>query len=104
MALTDIACRAARCAPGRSRERFTDGNGMYLEVVPSGGKYWRLKYRFGGKEKCLALGTYPAVTLAHARRERDKARNQLAEGTDPGAVRQAAKLAKQATARDTFES
>jgi integrase len=77
---------------------------MYLEVVPSGGKYWRLKYRFGGKEKCLALGTYPAVTLSHARRERDKARTQLAEGTDPGAARQAAKLARQATAKDTFES
>ena len=74
MPLTDVACRNATCPAGKPRERYSDGLGMYLEVTPTGRKYWRLKYRFGPKEKRLALGIYPEVSLAAARRARDKAR------------------------------
>jgi hypothetical protein len=80
MPLTDVACRNATCPAGKPRERYSDGLGMYLEVSPTGRKYWRLKYRFGPKEKRLALGIYPEVTLAAARRARDKARELLSEG------------------------
>ena len=83
MPLTDVPCRNATCAADKPRERFSDGLGMYLEVTPAGGKYWRLKYCFGPKEKRLALGVYPEVTLAAARRARDKAREPLSEGRDP---------------------
>ncbi|MDB5783079.1 MAG: integrase [Caballeronia mineralivorans] len=72
MALTDVAVRNA--APGEKAYRLADSGGMYLEVSPAGGKYWRLKYRFAGTEKRLALGIYPAVRLAAARKKRDAAR------------------------------
>ncbi|WP_240721689.1 Arm DNA-binding domain-containing protein [Halomonas marinisediminis] len=57
---------------------MADGGGLYLEIRPTGSKYWRMKYRFGGKERLLAIGTYPAVSLADARKARDKAKDQLA--------------------------
>ena len=82
MPLTDVACRNATCPAGKPRERYSDSLGMYLEVTPTGRKYWRLKYRFGPKEKRLALGIYPEVSLAAARRARDKAREYLSEGQD----------------------
>jgi len=65
MPLTDVACKKAQ--PRAKLYKLADGNGMYLEVMPSGSRYWRLKYRFGGKEKRLALGVYPEITLADAR-------------------------------------
>jgi integrase len=102
--LTDVACRNATCPAGKQRERYTDGLGMYLEVMPTGRKYWRLKYRFGPKEKRLALGIYPDVSLAAARRARDKARESLSEGRDPVAPRKEAKLARQAAIDNTFEA
>jgi integrase len=77
---------------------------MYLEVSQTGRKYWRLKYRFGPKEKRLALGIYPEVTLAAARRARDKARELLSEGRDPVAPRKEAKLVRQAATENTFEA
>ena len=61
-----------------------DAGGLFMIVAPSGGKWWRLKYRFGGKEKLLSLGTYPEVGLAKARTKRDRAREQVADGVDPG--------------------
>ena len=73
--------------PKEKGYKLTDGGGLYLLVTPSGGKLWRLKYRFGGLEKKLALGTFPAVSLATARQEREKAKEQIAQGTDPGAAR-----------------
>ena len=76
---------------------------MYLEVTAAGGKYWRLKYRHGGKEKRLALGVYPEVTLADARKQRDKARETLARGEDPGQLRREAKLARALEEATTFE-
>ncbi|WP_033576649.1 tyrosine-type recombinase/integrase [Dickeya chrysanthemi] len=82
MALTDIKVRTAK--PLDKQYKLTDGNGMHLLVHPNGSKYWRLQYRFGGKQKMLALGVYPDVSLADARARRDEARKLLANGTDPG--------------------
>jgi integrase len=104
MPLTDVACRNAICPEGKPRQRYFDSLGMYLEVTATGRKYWRLKYRFGPKEKRLALGIYPQVSLAVARRARDKARESLSEGHDPVAPRKEAKLLRQAAAENTFEA
>lgn len=85
--LTIPAIKAAR--PGK----HADGLGLYLEVTASGGRYWRMKYRIGGKEKRLAFGVFPEVTLAEARDRRDQARRVLRDGRDPGAIRAEAKAA-----------
>jgi integrase len=90
MALSDVKVRNAKA--GEKQVKLSDGDGMYLLVTPSGGKCWRLKYRFGGKEKTLALGTYPEITLADARNRRVDARKLLANGVDPGEVKKAHKL------------
>ncbi|MHC0025670.1 tyrosine-type recombinase/integrase [Enterobacter vonholyi] len=82
MALTDIKFRTAK--PMDKQYKLTDGNGMHLLVHPNGSKYWRLQYRFDGKQKMLALGVYPEITLADARSRRDEARKLLANGVDPG--------------------
>ena len=82
MALTDIKVRTAK--PMDKQYKLTDGNGMHLLVHPNGSRYWRLQYRFGGKQKMLALGVYPDVSLADARARRDDARKLLANGIDPG--------------------
>jgi integrase len=83
--------------------KLTDGQGLYLLVMPSGGKWWRFKYRFGGKEKLLAFGTYPEISLADARERRDAARKQVANGIDPGEVRKAQKAAGIAVTENGFE-
>lgn len=82
MALTDIKVRTAK--PMDKQYKLTDGNGMHLLVHPNGSRYWRLQYRFGGKQKMLALGVYPDVSLADARARRDEARKLLANSIDPG--------------------
>ncbi|EKM0531484.1 tyrosine-type recombinase/integrase [Cronobacter turicensis] len=82
MALTDIKVRTAK--PTDKQYKLTDGNGMHLLVHPNGSRYWRLQYRFGGKQKMLALGVYPEVSLAEARARRDEARKLLANSIDPG--------------------
>ncbi len=82
--------------------KMADGGGIYLEVDPSGGKYWRFKYRFP-KEKRISLGVYPDVGLADARKERDKCREQLAKGIDPGVARKAQKAARVGNAVNSFE-
>ncbi|SFU26481.1 tyrosine-type recombinase/integrase [Paraburkholderia aspalathi] len=102
MPLTDIAVR--RAAPRERAYRVTDGGGMYLEIAPSGGKYWRLKYRFGGRERLLALGVYPDVSLAAARKKRSAAREQLAAGIDPSDVKKADKRAARLNANNSFEA
>lgn len=104
MALTDTACKNAKCPPGKVRERFSDAGGLYLEVQPSGAKHWRWKYRFGGKEKRLALGTYPATTLARARIDREAARALLKSGTDPVQAKVDSKLAKRVAIGNTFKA
>lgn len=99
MALTDIKVRTAK--PMDKQYKLTDGNGMHLLVHPNGSRYWRLQYRFDGKQKMLALGVYPDVSLADARVRRDDARKLLANGIDPGDKKKKDKV-EQEEAR-TFE-
>ncbi|MBH2009142.1 MAG: integrase arm-type DNA-binding domain-containing protein [Xanthomonadaceae bacterium] len=103
MPLTDTACKKVVCPPEKPRLRLADEKGLYLEVNQAG-KYWRLKYRHGGKEKRLALGVYPDVSLAQAREARDAARKLLKDGTDPGQLRREAKIATIADHANTFEA
>jgi Arm DNA-binding domain len=103
MPLTDPDCRSATCPKGRDFQRFSDGGGLRLEVTRSGSKLWRWKYRFGGKEKLLSLGSYPAVSLRNARKARDAARLQLDAGIDPSAAKQEAKRAL-APSEGSFET
>lgn len=101
MAMTDIKARTAK-----SKEKpykLTDGDGLFLLVTPAGGKWWRFKYRFGGKEKLLSFGTYPEVSLSDARVKRDVARKQVASGVDPGELRKAQKAAMVADGENSFE-
>lgn len=102
MALTDTTIRKAK--PGPKPQRLFDGGGLYLEVTPSGGKWWRLKYRIGGKEKLLSMGTYPDTGIKEARQRRDEARKLIADGADPSLARRAEKAAKQAEALQTLEA
>lgn len=101
MPLTDSAIKTAK--PKEKPYKLSDAQGLYLEITPNGSKLWRLKYRIAGKEKKLALGAYPAVTLSQARQRRDEARQQLAEGSDPGEQRKAAKQAQKVEGL-TFEA
>ena len=101
--LTDVQCKAASCPPDRPRVRFADSGGLYLEVTPNGSKRWFLKYRIGGKEKRLALGGYPAVGVTAARRARDAAKVQKAEGVDPAQARKVKKLVAANPAGDSFK-
>ncbi|MCW0080569.1 tyrosine-type recombinase/integrase [Burkholderia pseudomallei] len=102
MPLTDAEIRNA---PAREKPyRLTDGSGMYLEISPAGGKYWRFKYRFAGKEKRLALGVYPEVSGKEARLRRDEARRLLANGIDPGIERKVQKAATVERAANSFEA
>ncbi len=94
-----------RKAQGKERAyKLSDGAGMFLLVTPAGNKYWRLKYRFGGKEKTLALGVYPDVTLAAARIKRKAARELLDQGKDPGLVKKERKRQEAMRVGNTFES
>jgi integrase len=100
MPLTDIAIRNAK--PKEKSYKLSDFAGLYLEVTTTGSKLWRLKYRINGKEKRLALGSYPMVTLAEAREERDAARKLIAKGKDPVQVRLAQKRQAQLENENNF--
>lgn len=100
--LTDAQCKNAVCTPGKPRTRLADSGGLYLEVSPAGSKRWFLKYRNAGKEYRLALGSYPTVGLTAARRARDAAKLQKAEGTDPIQAKKVEKLKAVNPAGDTF--
>ena len=100
MALTDTAIRAAK--PKAKPYKLGDALGLFRLLQPSGGKLWRLKYRIGGVEKKLGLGTYPETSLSKARALRDQARELIAAGIDPGIEKQRAKLRAQADASNTF--
>ena len=102
--LTDAKCRNAVCPPDRKQARFPDSGGMYLQVSPAGSKRWFLKYRVGGAEKQLALGSYPGVTLTAARKARDAAKLQKSEGIDPLQARKVEKLKAITPAGDTFKA
>jgi len=105
MPLTDTILRAVK--QGEKAVKLFDGGGLYLEVAPAGGKWWRLKYRFEGKEKRISLGTYPAVGLKEARERREQAKKLLSQGINPSMERKeskAASIAEQREKENTFEA
>ena len=89
--------------PKEKAYKLSDGGGMYLEVAPNGSKYWRMKYRYAGKEKRLALGVYPSISLAQARAKREEAKRILALGDDPSLVKKAEKREKESQVNNSFE-
>jgi hypothetical protein len=95
MSLTDTTIKNAK--PTDKPYKIADEKGLFLLVNPNGSKYFRLKYRFGGKEKLLALGVYPETTLKMAREKRDAAKNQIANGIDPSDTRKEAKTIQRAS-------
>lgn len=101
MPLTDTAIKNAK--PGDKPIKLYDADGLLLWVAPSGGKWWRLKYRISGKEKMLSLGTYPEIGLRDARERRDEARRLLAEGIDPSDHRKATKSTRAQREANSFE-
>lgn len=101
--LTEARCKTATCPATKPRHRLSDAGGLYLEVTAAS-KRWFWKYRFGGKEKRLALGAYPETSIKAAREARDDARRTLGKGDDPVQVRQDEKLAKRVRLGTTFEA
>ena len=102
MPLSEVAVRKAK--PAEKPYKLFDVNGLFLLVQPTGGKWWRYKYRFAGKEKMLAIGTYPVVSLADARKRHENARKLLANGTDPSQAKQEGKRQLTAKHQNTFEA
>lgn len=102
MPLTDAAIKNSK--PGETAKKLFDGGGLFVLVTPAGQKYWRLKYRVAGKEKLLALGVYPDVALAAARKMRDEARAVLADGRDPGEAKKEEKRQRAIAAATSFEA
>ncbi|ALX10199.1 integrase [Burkholderia cepacia JBK9] len=102
MALTDLKVRNAK--PVDKQQKLFDERGLFLLVTPAGGRWWRLKYRYEGKEKSLSLGVYPDVSLKDARERRDAARRLLANGVDPGVERKVQKAARAERAANSFEA
>jgi hypothetical protein len=99
--LTDTQVKKAK--PEQEAYRIADSGGLFVFVTPAGGKLWRLRYRFNGKEKTLSLGTYPDVSLLDARRARDEAKQILKSGRDPSAQKKIEKLIGRKEADETFE-
>lgn len=102
MPLTDIAVKNAK--PKEKPYKLSDWGGMYLYVQPTGQKYWRYRYRFAGKQKTLAFGIYPTVSLADARERLNEARKVLDEGNDPGEVKKEVKRQLLLKHENTFEA
>ena len=104
MALNDTFIRNSTKHSGKpAGDKHSDGGGLYLHVTASG-KYWRMNYRLFSKQKTLALGVYPAVSLKDARNGRDKAKELLAKGIDPSKAKQEAKEAEKLAAANTYET
>lgn len=101
MPLSDTKIRAAK--PAAKDYKLSDEKGLYLLIKKNGSKYWRLKYRYDGKEKTLAIGVYPDVSLAMARQSRDQARTLLSQEIDPGQHRKATREARHASSANSFE-
>ena len=101
MKLTDINIKKAKS--GDKARKLYDGGGLYLQIETTGGKLWRYKYHFDGKEKLLAFGKYPDVSLQEARKRHSEAREQLAQGVDPMAAKKAQKAAGKERAANSFE-
>ena len=100
--LTAIEVKQAK--PGDKDRKLADGGGLFLLITRSGAKYWRYKYRYVGREKLLALGIYPDVNLADARKRHQAARERLAQGIDPSEVRKVEKLTRHQAAAESFEA
>jgi hypothetical protein len=100
MALTDVQIRTAK--PSEKPHKLSDSGGLYLEVSPSGGKWWRYKYRFDKKEKRLSLGTYPDTGLKEASAKHQDARRLLAEGIDPSEHRKAERSSREGSVANSF--
>ncbi|GKX52975.1 hypothetical protein SOASR029_32840 [Budvicia aquatica] len=100
MALADVKVRTAK--PELKEYQLSDGDGMSLLIHPNGSKYWRLRFRFSGKQHLMALGVYPEVSLSDARQKRDEARKLVAAGIDPREHKKASK-AEQQDGATTFE-
>ena len=103
MALTDTFVRSVKHSGKPAGDKYTDGLALFLHVKEAG-KYWRMSYRFNGKQRLLALGVYPTVTLAEARQLRDEARKLVKAGTDPMQAKRAARAAKALAGANSFES
>ena len=103
MALTDTGIKNLKHSGAPAGDKHTDAQGLHL-LVKAAGKYWRLNYRFDGKQKTLALGVYPAVSLANARKRRDAARELLANDTDPAQAKRIEKANKVLSNANTFEA
>ena len=101
MLLTDIKLRSAK--PKDKPYKLSDSGGLFLFVTSGGAKYWRMKYRFGGKEKLLAIGVYPEISLAEAREGRDLAKKQIANGIDPSSFKKATKRSMKLSIEGNFE-
>jgi hypothetical protein len=102
MPLTDIKCKSFE--PREKPYKATDKKSLYLEIVPSGSKYWRFKFKFAEKENRLAFGVYPEVSLKEAREKRDVARKQLANGINPSEAKKKAKLQQLINLENSFEA
>ena len=102
MPLTDIVIRKAQ--PGEKPRKIFDGRGLYLEIAPKGGKWWRIKYRFEGKDRRISLGVYPDVSLKEARRRCEDARRLLTKQIDPSEHRRVQKAARTQQASNSFEA
>lgn len=100
--LSDAKVRNAKSR--KTPYKLSDDRGLYLLIAPAGGKWWRVNYRFGGKQKTLSMGVYPDVTLGNARERRDEARRLIANGVDPGEHRKVTRAAKEQSAADSFEA
>jgi len=102
--LTDIEVKKAKFDPSKKITKLSDGGGLYLLVAPTGSKLWRFQYRFGDKQKMLAFGSYPSLSLAEARQRRDDAKKLLANGVDPGEFKKIHKASQTALIENSFES
>ncbi len=103
--LSDVEIKALIRArkPGDAPKKHSDGGGLYLEMMPTGGNLWRMKYLFGGREKRLSFGAYPTIGLKEARTKREEARKLIANGVDPGEQKKALKAAKVERDANSFE-
>jgi len=102
MPLTDLEVRSAK--PGTRLAKLSDGGGLQLWITPDGAKRWRLAYRFGGNQKLLAIGVYPATGLREARDAREEAKRLLADGQDPSLAKRLARVAKTTASANTFDA
>jgi Arm DNA-binding domain len=102
MPLNDLKIK--RSKPSVKAYHLSDGKGLFLIIYPNGSKYWRLKYRFAGKEKLLAIGVYPEISLSTARDKCNQARKLLDDNIDPGFAKRSAKYAAILNSENTFEA